>query len=174
LVALGTGRTAGLALSLVALIARPLALGLMTVGLDGLRQLGGGQDDIADLEGAAWRAPWRAVALLVGGIALAGFPLSLSFVARWGLYRLVVSSSIPQAISALVGSAGVMMGLISAIRGLLARRSPSAALRSFREDPVVLALIIILLGLTLGLGVFPEPVTQLAQQMAEGFTFLAP
>lgn len=67
-----------------------------------------------------------------------------------------------------------MMGLISAIRGLLARRSPSAALRSFKEDPVVLALIIILLGLTLGLGVFPEPVTQLAQQMAEGFTFLAP
>jgi len=46
-VALGTRQVAGVALTVMMLIARPLALGLMTLGLDGLRRLGGG-DDSAD------------------------------------------------------------------------------------------------------------------------------
>lgn len=169
-VALGTGRMTGLSLTIMMLIARPLALGLMTLGLDGLRRLGRGEDQADVLVGAAWRMPWRSLAFMMGGVAMAGFPLSLGFAARWGLYRLMAEASGFQAVLALLGSAGVMMGLVSAMRSLL-RAPGSKPAAPTPEDPVVLALILLLIGGTLFLGIFPQPVSQIALQMAQGFTF---
>jgi formate hydrogenlyase subunit 3/multisubunit Na+/H+ antiporter MnhD subunit len=193
--ALGTRQVAGLALLVMILLARPLALGLMTMGLDGLRRLSGGNDSTTDgtpsstttLEGAGWRAPWRAVAFVVGGIALAGFPLSLNFAARWGLYRLISETSLFEAVLALLGCAGVMMGVINVTRTLFAplpkatmqeraadsqAATPESTVKnSNREDLVVLILILVLIGATLALGIFPGAVSEIALQMAEGFTF---
>lgn len=174
-VALGTRQTAGLALTLMMLLARPLALGLMTIGLDGLRQLGNGDDHVEALEGVAWRAPWRTLAFLVGGVAMAGFPLSLGFAARWGLYRVMMRQGLFQALLALGGSAGVMFGLIDAIRTLLAPAPAGATSReALPADPVVLVLIMLLIGATLALGLFPQGASRLALEMAEGFTFFTP
>lgn len=170
-VALGTQQVAGVALTVMMLLARPLALGLMTMGLDGLRRLGGGGDTVAELEGAGWRAPWRTVAFIVGSIAMAGFPLSLNFAARWGLYRILSTSSMFQAIVALAGCAGVMMGVIGVARVLLAPVPKSTPLTRRAEDPVVLILIIALIGATVALGIFPGAASKIALQMAEGFTF---
>ncbi len=170
-VALGARQTAGLALTLVILMARPLALGLMTLGLDGLRRLGGGEDQIDDLTGAAWVAPWRTLAFMIGGIAMAGFPLSLGFAARWGLYRLIAEANLFQATLALLGSAGVMMGLVSSARMLLAPVPAQRRFVSVPEDPVVLVLILLLVGGILFLGVFPQLASQVALQTAQGFTF---
>jgi NADH:ubiquinone oxidoreductase subunit 2 (subunit N) len=169
--ALGARQTSGVALTLMILMARPLALGLMTLGLDGLRRLGGGEDRVDNLVGAAWAAPWRTLAFMIGGIAMAGFPLSLGFAARWGLYRLVAENSLAQATAALLGSAGVMMGLVSTARVLLAPAPPRGRFVIAREDPVVLVLILLLMGGTLFLGVFPQFVSELALQTAQGFTF---
>lgn len=179
--ALGTRQVAGIALTVMMLIARPLALGLMTMGLDGLKRLSGGDDRITTLEGAGWRAPWRVVAFVVGGIAMAGFPLSLNFAARWGLYRVISATSLFQAVLALVGCAGVMMGVIGIARALLAPLPKAAAKEHAgtqrhasgngnREDAVVLILIMVLIGATLALGVFPGIISKIALQMAEGFT----
>lgn len=169
-VALGTQQVSGLALTLMILVARPLALGLMTLGLDGLRRLGEGEDRIESLTGAVWAVPWRTLAFMLGGIALAGFPLSLGFAARWGLYRLVAETNLSQAIAALLGSAGIMMGLASSARVLLApaqaRRLPET-----KEDPVVLVLILLLMAGTLFLGVFPQLASELALETAQAFTF---
>ncbi len=174
-VALGTRQTAGLALTLMMLLARPVALGLMTIGLDGLRQLGGGDDSATAMQGMAWSAPWRTVAFLVGGVAMAGFPLSLGFAARWGLYRLMARQDLFQALLALSGSAGVMMGLVGVIRTLLVPASTDAKPRApLAEDPVVLVLIIVLIGATLALGLFPQGASRVALEMAESFTFFAP
>ena len=170
-VALGTRQVAGLALTVMLLLARPLALGLMTIGVDGLRRLGGGDDTLESLEGAAWRAPWRAVAFIVGGIALAGFPLSLGFAAHWGLYRLLSTQNLFQAVLALAGCAGVMMGVIGVMRVLLAPLPKRADAGYQREDAVVLVLIIALIGTTIVLGLFPQFASGIALQMAEGFTF---
>ncbi|MFN2110087.1 MAG: proton-conducting transporter membrane subunit [Anaerolineae bacterium] len=203
--ALGTRQVAGVALLVMMLMARPLALGLMTMGLDGLKRLSGGDDRTADrdpsstttLEGAGWRAPWRAVAFVVGGIALAGFPLSLNFAARWGLYRLISETSLFEAVLALMGCAGVMMGVINVARTLFAplpkatvqertaaqedvansqadsraETQEPAVQNGNREDVVVLILIMVLIGATLALGIFPGAVSNIALQMAEGFTF---
>lgn len=174
-VALGTGHTTGLALTILILLARPIALGLMTLGLDGLRRFGKGDDSLTALAGAAWIAPWRTLAFVAGGIALAGFPVSLGFVARWGLYRLVTQANPSQAILALSGGGGVMLGLITAIRALLSR-DPNNSLSStnkYTEDPVVLILIIVLMVTTLTLGVFPQPLSHIALKMAQGFTFFS-
>lgn len=188
--ALGTRQVAGVALTVMMLMARPLALGLMTMGLDGLKRLAGGDENTANssagglvnLEGAGWRAPWRAVAFVVGGIAMAGFPLSLNFAARWGLYRVISATNLFQAVLALLGCAGVMMGVIGVARTLFAplpkaatpvraALQQSAVREGNREDLVVLILIMVLIGATLALGIFPGAVSQIALQMAEGFTF---
>ncbi len=170
-VALGTRQVSGVALAVMLLLARPLALGLMTLGLDGLRRLGGGDDHVEALAGAARRAPWRALALVVGGMAMAGFPFSLNFAAHWGLYRVIATTNVFQAAMALAGCAGVMMGVIGIVRMLLAPPPKTLAQVPSREDPVVLVLIIVLLGVTLLLGIFPQSVSHLVLQMAEQFTF---
>lgn len=174
-VALGTLNTSGLALTILILLARPIALGLLTIGLDGLRGIGKGDDSLASLAGTARVAPWRTLAFVVGGIALAGFPVSLGFVARWGLYRVVTQVNPPQAILALSGGAGVMLGLITAIRALLTRdpQQKTKPVQSYTEDPVVLILIIILILATMVLGIIPQPLSNIALQMAQGFTFFS-
>ncbi|MBN2005412.1 MAG: hypothetical protein JXA21_18790 [Anaerolineae bacterium] len=172
-VALGTREVTGLALTVMMLMARPLALGLMTIGLDGLRRLGDGDDSAQSMEGGAWQAPWRAVAFIVGGVAMAGFPLSLGFAARWGLFRLMVVEDLFQAVMALTGSAGVMLGVIGAVRTLLTR-APQNRYARFVEDRVVLVLILVLIVATLGFGLVPQTVSHLALQMAQEFTFFAP
>ncbi len=170
-VALGTRQVAGLSLTIMMLMARPLALGLMTLGLDGLRRLGRGEDRVDLLAGAAWQAPWRTLAYMLGGVAMAGFPLSLGFSARWGLYRLLVQTNLFQALLALGGSAGVMMGLLSATRVLLASSPETRASPLVSEDRGVLLLILVLTGATLLLGLFPQLASRVALQTAQGFTF---
>ncbi len=185
-VALGTQQVAGLTLMIMMLLARPFAMGLMAVGLDGLRHLGGGEDLPQAVRGGAWRAPWRALAFLVGGIAMAGFPISLGFTARWGLYRILADRNLLEALIALLGSAGVMMGLISAIENLLtdpthpqdtappSSHSQPRPRPALQEDTIVVIMIIVLMGTVLGLGIFPHYASRVALQLAEGFTFLAP
>ena len=115
---------------------------------------------------------------------MAGFPLSLGFAARWGLYRLLAEANLFQAVLALLSSAGVMMGLVNTMRLVLSpSRSPvdvgspvdssPVGRRGMREDPVVLAMILALLVGTIVLGLFPQLVSGIAFQMAEGFTFLS-
>jgi hypothetical protein len=74
---------------------------------------------------------------------------------------------------ALIGAAGVMLGLITAMRSLLTRRpiQDEHSSGEYKEDPVALLLIIILIMATLVLGIFPQPVSNVALQMAQGFTF---
>jgi formate hydrogenlyase subunit 3/multisubunit Na+/H+ antiporter MnhD subunit len=190
MVALGTRQTAGVALAVMTLLARPFSLGLMTLGLQGLRRASlswhasGGGDSADLMQGAAWRAPWRAIAFMTGGVALAGFPLSLGFTVRWGLYRLVSTQSLFQALLALSSSTMVMMGLVSAVRNLL---TPVKETNGYptddgytgdstttTEDRIVVVLILLLISATLILGLFPQVPSKVALQMAEGFTFFKP
>ncbi len=193
MVALGTRQTAGVALAVMTLLARPFSLGLMTLGLQGLRRaslswhIRGGGDSADLMRGAAWRAPWRAIAFMTGGVALAGFPLSLGFTARWGLYRLISTQRLFQALLALSSSTTVMMGLVSAVRNLLTpvketngypadegHTSENNARPTTTEDRIVVVLILLLISATLILGLFPQVPSKVALQMAEGFTFFKP
>jgi len=177
LLALGLGRTEGLALAALLLLARPFSLGLMTLGLQGLRRFAGGVDDYEALEGAGSRMPWSAMAFLVGGISLAGFPLSLGFAARWGLYRVLAMTSLSNALLALASTAAVMLGVVSSMRVLLVQTSgqrlgdATAVSRGSGEDRVVVILIVALLVATLALGFFPNIASGIATEMARWYTF---
>jgi formate hydrogenlyase subunit 3/multisubunit Na+/H+ antiporter MnhD subunit len=108
---------------------------------------------------------------MVGGIAMAGFPLSLGFSARWGLYRLMAEVNLFRAILALIGSAGVMMGLINGVRFLLAPSAGSREKSAANEDPIVLFLIVTLILSTFLLGVYPQLFSRIALQITQAFTF---
>ena len=171
LLALGTQRVEGVALAVLILLARPVSMGLMTLGLEGLRRVGG-DDTFEAVTGAAWRTPWRAVAFIVGGVALAGFPVSLSFAARWGLYRLVARDGLPMAFLAMLGGGGVMLGLVRIFRALLAPLPKNAAPRiSIVDDRVVLVLIVLLTVAVIASGFFPQFITQIAGDIAQWYTF---
>lgn len=172
LLALSTQKIEGVALATLLLIARPFALALMTLGLQGLRRLSGGADTYLALKGAAWRTPWRTFAFLIGGISLAGFPISLGFDARWGLYRLLAEENLTWALLALFGSAGVMLGLVRSLRVLLKRSHAVARPEEelFNEDRIVLVIMIILILLTLFLGLFPQRISRMVYQMASWYT----
>jgi formate hydrogenlyase subunit 3/multisubunit Na+/H+ antiporter MnhD subunit len=172
LIALGTERVEGIALAVLMLLARPLALGLMTLGLQGLRALGKGDDSHEAMLGSAWARAVAGDGFLVGGIAMAGFPISLGFAARWGLYRLVAVEDLFLGTLALAGSAGVMLGLVGAIRTLLTPVTEEEAPKPMQaEDPVVIGLIVVLIVLTLALGFFPNMPSRIPLQMAEWDTF---
>ncbi len=172
LLALSTQKVEGVALATLLLVARPFSLALMTLGLQGLRRLEDGADTHQLLRGAAWRAPWRTFAFLIGGVSLAGFPISLGFDARWGLYRLLAQEEFIWALLALLGSAGVMLGLVRSLRVLL-KRSPVVKRpvgESLVEDRIVLVLMLGLILVTLLLGFFPQHISQLVYQMASWYT----
>ncbi len=171
LLALGTQQVEGIALAALMLLARPFSMGLMTLGLQGLRRVGG-DDTFEAVTGAAWRSPWRAVAFILGGVALAGFPISLSFAARWGLYRLVARDELLMAFLGLIGSAGVMFGLVRAFRTLLTALPKNAAPNiTIVEDRVVLVLIVLLSAAVVVSGFFPQLITGVALDMAQWYTF---
>lgn len=173
-VALGTRQAAGVTVALLLLMARPFALGLMMLGLDGLRRLGRGDDDARHLAGGAWRVPWRALAFMIGGMALAGFPPSLGFAARWGLYRILISQGTAQALLALLSGVGVMMGLVNVARLLLAQPQESLEGETQADDPLVLAFIIGLMVASAVLGLFPQLLSGIVLDVARGFTFYQP
>lgn len=172
LLALGSERQEGMALAMLILLARPLALGLMTLGLQGLRDFGRGSDAREALLGAAWHVPWRTAAFLLGGVAMAGFPVSLGFAARWGLYDLLADRSLFLATLGLLGGAGVMLGVVGAIRDLLTPLAPTRGRPiTVAEDRVVVVLIIALMLATLVLGFFPQTLGGIAQRLAASYTF---
>ncbi|MBN1260718.1 MAG: hypothetical protein JXB35_08565 [Anaerolineae bacterium] len=179
LLSLGAERVEGLAIAALLLIARPLALSLMTLGLQGLKAIGKGDDSWEAVRGAAWRVPWRVLAFVVGGVALAGFPISLGFTARWGLYRVLASQELLFALLSLAGSGGVMLGLIGSIRALLSRKPrlrwqrkrDEDGLRPVVEDPVVLVVVVVLVIAIVMLGLLPQGASRVALEMAEWHTF---
>ncbi len=169
--ALGTRQVTGLAFTMMLLLSRPLTLGVMTLGLDGLRRLGNGDDGPEAMRGLAWRAPWRAFAFLIGGVALAGFPPSLGFAARWGLYHLVAMQSGWRAVLALMGSAGVMLGVITSMHVLLSPLPASETSKRAPQDVMVIVLIVLLIGALVASSLFPQIPSHIAYHMAEGFSF---
>ena len=119
------------------------------------------------------------MAFLVGGIALAGFPLSLGFAARWGLYRITAMTNFANAMVALGSAAAVMLGIVISMRVLLTRpvarpaseAPPPASAPILKEDRLVVVLIVALLLVTLALGFFPRVASNLAVEMAQWYTF---
>jgi formate hydrogenlyase subunit 3/multisubunit Na+/H+ antiporter MnhD subunit len=88
LLALVTGDDQGVTLALLHHMGRSLSITLVAAALAILRR-GVGSDHFAELRGVAQRLPVATLGLMLGGLALAGFPFTAGFPTHWAVSRAV-------------------------------------------------------------------------------------
>ena len=117
LVALSVASPAALTAVLLQVAHRSVGLMLAAMGLAVVRHRAG-SDSFASLAGAARRLPLSTVGLVLGGLSLAGMPLTPGFPSRWAIYRLLSESNL--ALALLLSGAGVAFGYLRGLSTLLA------------------------------------------------------
>jgi multicomponent Na+:H+ antiporter subunit D len=171
LIALSMDSEIGLSLLLLSLLMRPFGLILMAAGLSGLQARNGGDDHLDALQGLGREAPWSTAALILGGLSVAGLPVSAGFVWRWTLCRTLSPSNPDSALFLLLAGVGVMIGVW---RGLSVLLSPSQSPEdrgSVSEGWLTAAVVAVAIVVCVGIGLFPQPLTALATRLAEMYTF---
>ncbi|MCD6289922.1 MAG: hypothetical protein J7M34_05410 [Anaerolineae bacterium] len=100
-------------------IARTLSLFLEAYGITILQARGTG-DDWHGTEGILHRLPWVTLAIVVGGLGLAGFPLTASFGPRWALTQTLLSTRPVWGLLVVAGQLGVALGYLRLIQSATA------------------------------------------------------
>lgn len=155
-VALGLRGTAGLPTTIWLLLTRTIALLTMATGAAALRHHMA-SDRFDRLTGAISRLPWAVTAFIVGGLGLAGMPLTAQFASRWALLQLVEENDLRWTLLLLVGAFGVLIGVVRAGRASFGNLSVSPVER----EPRILALVALaLIAASLALGLFPQLLTE--------------
>jgi NADH-quinone oxidoreductase subunit N len=180
LIALGMHSKLGLTMALLSLLVRPFGLALVAAGLSGLRARNGDDDSFDALRGLGWKAMWSTAALILGGLAVAGLPVSAGFVGRWALCRALMPSNPGVALFLLLAGLGVMVGVWKGLSALLERpRSPEE--NETPETPEVAAegwltaaVLAVAILACLWVGLFPQAIAPLAARVAETYTFFVP
>jgi formate hydrogenlyase subunit 3/multisubunit Na+/H+ antiporter MnhD subunit len=155
LVAMGLRGTAGLPTAIWLLLTRTLALLTAATGAAAIRHHMA-SDRLERITGAVSRLPWAVVALIMGGFALAGMPLTAQFASRWALIQLVAENDPRWALFLLFGAFGVLVGTVRAGQACFGKLSQSPVERE-SASLALLALGLVLAGVLLGL--FPQLLT---------------
>lgn len=151
-----------------------LAYFVMTLGAFGvvsrLSSAGSAGDvaDLADYAGLAWRRPWLAATLTGMLLALAGMPLTVGFVAKFYIFAAGVAAALWPLVAALV--IGSVLGLFYYVRviallfvrpaaGLPVAAAPAGAASASAALCALTAALVVL-------GIYPEPVIELARLAA--------
>jgi multicomponent Na+:H+ antiporter subunit D len=121
-------------------------------GLSVLEQHSGGLT-MDHLQGAGSRLPWNSAAFLLGGLGLAGFPLSAGFTGHWAALQIVAEVDWRPAAVVLIASGGAILGYIRLARVLY---GPLANRYLLREQPLNVGLAVVVLSLSVGLAVAPQ------------------
>jgi formate hydrogenlyase subunit 3/multisubunit Na+/H+ antiporter MnhD subunit len=108
---------------------------------------------LARVQGAGSRLPWNSAAFLLGGLGLAGFPLSAGFTGHWAALQIVAESDWRPAAVILLASAGTIFGYIRLARALF---GPLENRFLTRELPVNILLALFVLLFSVGLAVAPQ------------------
>lgn len=178
LIAMGIYSERGLALALLGLMVRPFGLVLMSAGLQLLRLPGQADDGLEALRGVAWRSPGGALAFLVGGMSIAGMPITAGFAARWALYRALAPSQLGSALLLVASSVGLMIGIWRTFSVLLQRPLLPEGEQHEAETPVpargplVRGLVAALVLASICIGLWPQIITPISEQLASMVTFL--
>lgn len=118
-------------------------------GLAALEEHAGGQTTDR-LQGAGTRLPWNSAAYLLGGLGLAGFPLSAGFTGHWAALQIVAETDWRTAAAVLLASGGAIFGYIRMARTLFGPLD-NRGLRSERPIAIGLAAVVLLLSISLAL-----------------------
>jgi len=167
LVALGVASPAALTAALLQVAHRSVGLMLTAMGLAVVRQRAG-SDSFADLAGVARRLPLSMAGLVLGGLSLAGMPLTAGFPSRWAIYRLLPAPGL--ALAMLLSGASVAFGYLRGLSTLLGPYTEPKV----KPEPRIASLIILgMIILCLGLGLRPQWLLPFIQRVVESFSFLA-
>ncbi|TET51494.1 MAG: hypothetical protein E3J64_06720, partial [Anaerolineales bacterium] len=178
LMALQLNSRLGLGVALLTLLARPFGLALMAAGVSGLRARSGGDDRLEELSGLAWKAPWSAAALVLGGVSLSGMPIGAGFAARWALGQGLALTSPGPALLIVLSGLGVMWGVWRALSTLL-RRPVSRKDRPVpelerAEERITTIVLGVMIASCLAVGLYPDVLASVATALAETYTTFAP
>lgn len=183
LLAFGAGGRQGLTMTLLYTVNRSVAITLMACALAILRHRAA-TDRFYELAGVARRLPIAALGLLVGGLALAGFPFTAGFPGHWAVYRALWSWLQPLAASAgdagsgqtwvwlltslafLASSAGIAVGLL---RGLSAMLGGGGRDDVARQPLLASLMVVALIACVIFLGVYPQLFLEPVQKAVQAF-----
>jgi formate hydrogenlyase subunit 3/multisubunit Na+/H+ antiporter MnhD subunit len=176
LLALAMGGSQSVTLTLLHGIGRSISIALMAAGLAILRHRAG-MDRFADLHGVARRLPLATAGFVLGGLALAGFPLTAGFPTHWAVTRALAAGtagdpaagSLPGlwALLLVASSVGILVGLGRALNAMLGAEPREEVAR----HPVLASLIVLALAaLTIVLGLYPQLLLGSVQQAAQAFS----
>ena len=127
-----------------------------------LRRQGVPGDRVADFAGLGKKSPLSAFAMLVFLLSLAGIPATAGFVGKWSLFAATIRSDLAWlAVVAVVNSA-VSLYFYARIVVMMYMREPEDD-RPFRPSIAEWAAIGACLVFTLGFGVYPRPILDLAR-----------
>jgi len=160
---LALGSAQGLSASLFYIVAHGLMKATMFMALGALA-LSIGARRLDDFAGVAREAPWTVAAFAVGAASLVGTPLTMGFLAKWGLIEAAIASG--QIWIAVVMSAGSVLTVIYVGRMIevIFFRAPTPGAPCAKEAPVgVLAPLLVLAGLSIWFGLDASLPEQLAQ-----------
>jgi formate hydrogenlyase subunit 3/multisubunit Na+/H+ antiporter MnhD subunit len=121
LIALGLGARSSWGLAWLLLLARSVALTVSGFGLAVVRQRAGGDTGHDSVRGLGGRLPWSSAAFLLGGLSLAGLPLTVGFAGQWALVQALGSQDWLQSVIVLVGALGLAGGFLRSQRVMLGR-----------------------------------------------------
>jgi formate hydrogenlyase subunit 3/multisubunit Na+/H+ antiporter MnhD subunit len=190
LLALEAGGSQGVTLALLHGVGRSVSIALLAAALAILRHRVG-TDRFAELQGIARHLPIATLGLMLGGLALAGFPLTAGFPTYWAVSRALWSwaysvaptlGEVASAVEAapgqgwvstitmwalIVSSAGIIIGLLRGLNGMLgAERRTDVARQPLAASLIVLALA----ALTIVLGLCPQLLLDPVQSAAQAFS----
>jgi formate hydrogenlyase subunit 3/multisubunit Na+/H+ antiporter MnhD subunit len=166
LLALGRAGSQAVILALLHMVARSIPIALMALALAIVRHRAT-TDRFQGLQGMARKLPLATAGLMLGGLALAGFPLTSGFPAHWAVYRSLASEQWPWTLLLLVSSAGIIVGLLRGLNAMLG----ADARREVAGQPIVASLLLLLLvALTIALGLYPQVLLEPVQNTAQAFS----
>ncbi len=152
LLAFATVGSQSLTLTLMHLTSRGLSIALAAAALSVLRDRAG-TDRFDAMQGMARRLPLATMALLLGGLGLAGFPLTGGFPAHWAVYRAVASSDWLLAALLLTSTAAIVAGWLRGLSAMLGAETRDDVAR----QPILASILVLALaGLVVAQGLFPQ------------------
>jgi formate hydrogenlyase subunit 3/multisubunit Na+/H+ antiporter MnhD subunit len=155
LVAMALRGTAGLPTAIWLALTRGLALLTIAAGAALIRHHME-SDRLDRIGGAISRLPMAVLALIAGGFALIGLPLTAQFASRWALFQLLAEIDPRWVLLLLFGATGVVIGTVRAGRACFGPLSGSPVER----EPwglTLAAFVLVALGVVIGL--YPQLLT---------------
>ncbi len=171
LFAISLASSAGLAAAFILMIVRALGIGLMSMGMTLVRERLG-DDSFAGLHSLVWRLPWASLAIVAGGLSLAGLPPLAGFAGRWGLLQETGRVDPGAAVLLLASGVSVAIGVLRGLREML-RPLDEPTDPQQRERRSEIILIIGALALCLLIGLFPGLLAGFVSEFVAAFTFVA-